>query len=124
MPYYARLTISAGNDFWNQCALLCLSSISQASNDIRNLMCLIMLVLPYRLVMTSGINVPYYACLTISRASNDIRNLICLIMLVLPYRLVMTSRINVPYYACLTISAGNDFWNQCALLCLSYHIGW
>jgi hypothetical protein len=55
--FYACLTISAGN-------------------DLRNLMFLIMLVLPYRLVMTSGINVPYYACLTIS-AGNDLWNLMC-----------------------------------------------
>ena len=71
MPYYACLTIAAGNDVWN-------------------LMCLIMLVLPYQLVTTSGVNAPYCSCR------------------VLPYRLVMTSGINVPYYACLTISAGND----------------
>jgi hypothetical protein len=36
-------------------------------------MYLIRLVLPYRLVMMSGINVPYYACLTIS-AGNDVWN--------------------------------------------------
>jgi hypothetical protein len=122
VPYYACLTISAGN-------------------DLRNLMSLIMIVLPYRLVMTSGIIVPYYTCLTIS-AGNDLRNLMCLIVLVLPYRLVMTSRINVlimlvlpyrqvmtsgfivPYYTCPTILGGNDLLNYCALLCLSYHIGW
>jgi hypothetical protein len=73
--------------------------------------------------MTSGIIVPYYTCLTIS-AGNDLRNLMCLIVLVLPYRLAMTSGINVPYCACLTISAGNNVWNYCALLYLSYHIGW
>jgi hypothetical protein len=54
VPYYACLTISAGN-------------------DLRNLMCLIMLFLPYRLVMTAGIIVPYYVCLTIS-AGNDVGN--------------------------------------------------
>ena len=74
MPYYACLTVLAGN-------------------DLRNLMCLIMVVLPYQLVTTSGVNAPYCACRF------------------LPYRLVMTPGINVPYYACLTISPGNDLRN-------------
>jgi hypothetical protein len=100
-----------------------------------------MFVLPCRLGSTSRINVHCYACLTISAgndlqnqcayyacftisAGNDLRNIMCLIMHVLPYRLVMTSGINAPYYAYLTILAGNDLRNYCALLHLSYHIGW
>jgi hypothetical protein len=69
-----------------------------------------MRVLPYRLVTTSGINVPYYACLTIS-VGNNLHNLMCLIMRVLLYRLVTTNGTNVLHYACLTISAGNDLCN-------------
>jgi hypothetical protein len=73
VPYYACLTISAGNDLRNYWALLGLSYTISAVNDLRYLMGLIRLVLPYRLVMTYGINAPYYACLTIS-AGNDVWN--------------------------------------------------
>ena len=73
VPYYACLTISAGNDLRNYWALLGLSYTISGCNDLRYLMGLIRLVLPYRLVMTSGINAPYYACLTIS-AGNDVWN--------------------------------------------------